>query len=372
MKPKAFSATSLESLETGILEYKNQGHLATLAIVFCAINFNIEEIRQTFRNHDIDVFGASSAGEITNGNISQHSISVLLLDIDPDSYRTGIFDRLGKSSFDAGKEAGNWACQVFEDPAMLVTSSGFDADGDEIVSGIKSGADGQFPVFGGCAGNDLQPIHDTLAFGSRETVTHGIASIAFDQKKIRLAGLTLCGWKGVGTSKVITKSSGNVVYQIDNRPALEFYRKYLNVNNNEDISRSNETGLLVERPDGSSVMRAAIVINTDDSVAYAGSMPEGAKIRFCTSPGLEVTWQTIDQLKKFYKDNPEADAAILFSCISRLQVMGPMIDEETQAIAGIWKVPYNGFFTFGEIGPGNTGMCDFHNFSLSLVLLKEK
>jgi hypothetical protein len=371
MKPYVFNASSLEQLDTKIREYRHGEVKPALAIVFSAIAFNMNAIRQLFLKYNMNVFGASSAGEIANGELFQDSVSVMVLDPDRGAYRIKIFDRQNKSSFDAGMQAGTWATQVFDDPAILVISYGYDTDGDQLVSGIKSGAGRTIPVFGGFAGNDLKPSNSLFVFDIAEANSCAVAVLAFDQKVVRLTGLTVCGWKGIGTSKTITKSAGNVVSHIDHRPAMEFYQKYLNVYNTEDLARTNETGLAVERPDGSTVMRAAVVINEDNSIVYAGSMPEGAKVRLCAQPGLEITKHTIDRLKEFHDHEPDADAGILFSCISRLMALGSLVEEETKAISEIWKVPYHGFFTFGEIGHGTKGECDFHNFTLSLVLLKE-
>jgi hypothetical protein len=119
-------------------------------------------------------------------------------------------------------------------------------------------------------------------------------------------------------------------------------------------------------------MRAALRINDDKSILYAGSMPEGARVRFCVSPGTEVIHQTIEQLKKFHEKIPKAEAGILFSCVSRLQALGPLIEKETLALTEIWNMPYHGFFTLGEFGPGSTGKSDFYNFTLSVVLIREK
>ncbi len=372
MNPYVFSASSLRQLDSEIKGYIQSGYTPTLAIVFSADLFSMEEILESIKKYKIDVFGASTAGEITNGTIHQDTISVMLLDMVPQMYVINIFNGDGKSSFQTGKEAGEWARNLFEDPVMLVTSAGWDADGDQIIEGIKSGADRSILVFGGFAGNKLRQDYDTFAFGTPGVVSNGIACLVFDHAFIQLTGITVGGWKGIGTSKVITKSEGNVVFTIDHQPVLKVYQRYLEVGSNLDISRSNETGLLVERQDGSVVMRAALRINHDQSILYAGSMPEKAKVRFCISPGSEVVSQTIEQLKKFHEKAPKAEAGILFSCVSRLQAIGPMLGKETRALSDIWEIPYNGFFTIGEFGPGSTGISDFHNFTLSVVLIGEK
>ena len=43
-------------------------------------------------------------------------------------------------------------------------------------------------------------------------------------------GKSLDGWEPVGVAKMVTRAEGNLVHTIDDQPALELYRKYLDIN----------------------------------------------------------------------------------------------------------------------------------------------
>jgi hypothetical protein len=195
-------------------------------------------------------------------------------------------------------------------------------------------------------------------------------ALGFDRNVIELQGVATSGWKGIGTPKTITKAEGNIVYSIDEEPALDVYNKYLDIGG--DPSLAVEYPLLLIRDDGSSVLRAAFLVNEDKSITYSGTVPEGAKVRFSMPPGSGIIDYTIEQLTEFNQHIPRSDALVLFSCKGRHIALGQMIEDEISTIRRLWNVPLIGFFTFGEIGPVPQGQCDFHNYTLVPVLIYEK
>jgi hypothetical protein len=138
------------------------------------------------------------------------------------------------------------------------------------------------------------------------------------------------------------------------------------------MTSAGEYPLVVNRDDGSSVLRATIFINQDKSLVYAGSVAEGTKVRFGMAPGIEIVNQAIEQMSEFKRQTPRSDAVVLFSCKARHMALGPLVEDEVSAVRKLWDVPMVGFFTYGEIGPVLHGGCDFHNHTLVPVLIYEK
>jgi hypothetical protein len=372
MKPFVFSATSLAQLDNCLKERLSGDHPYSVAIVFFAIVFAPADIIKAFRNHKIEVFGASSAGEIANGKVAENSISVMLLDMDQDAFRVGIFKGMDKTSSQLGKEIAEWAKVVFRNPSLTILSTGLSGvDGDEVVKGITSGMGSKVPLFGALAGNDMEPGHQTYVISSSNFYNNGIVAMVIDNDKMETKGIAVCGWKGIGIAKTVTRSVGNQVYTINGQPAMEVYEKYLDIKSNADIGY-NAFGILLERKDGTSVMRGAVAEREDKSVMYTGTIPEGSRIRFCMSPGFEVIDRTLEKLKEFNNSIPDSDAILAFDCVARRSSLGPMVEQETSALADRWGVPVAGFFSFGEFGNNEKGNCDFHSYTLSALFLKKK
>lgn len=73
-----------------------------------------------------------------------------------------------------------------------------------------------------------------------------------------------------------------------------------------------------------------------------------------------------------YNSQQQADAMIMFSCVSRHLSFGDVIKEEIEQVQKIWDAPMAGFFTYGEYGKSKNGCYDYHNNACCIVALKEK
>jgi len=371
MNTKVISANTFKKLDVEFQNALSDGYSPTLAVVFCSVAQPVEQIRDYFAQFQVPVFGCTSSGEIMNSTYFEESITVMLFDLPEETFNINFFDGMDRSSYQLGQEVAAWANSVFEMPALLVLSAGLQADGEALVNGVIESLNDEIPLFGGLAGDDLK-MQGTYIFTEKEITGMGVLALAIDNSRIEVDGLAVSGWKGIGTIKTITKSDGNVVQMIDDQPALDVYSRYLNINIGDDHTLAAEYPLLVLRDDGSFVLRAAMLINSDKSMVYAGSVPQGSKVQFSVPPSNEIIEFALENLSKFKQSQSGADAVILFSCKGRHLALGPTIEDEIAAIYDLWNVPMTGFFTYGEIGPTGVGRCDFHNNTLTLVTLRER
>jgi len=369
MNPAVFSVSSVDEIGSHLESVQQEGMVPTLAFVFSSVVHDLEALKSAFAESDMAVFGASSSGEITDDEVHEESIAVMLLDIDRDAFRIRLFDGGGKSSGEVGQEVAEWAKPIFENPATVLMSAGLHADGQQIVQGFFDTMDRQVPLFGCLAGDELT-FTETFVFDASQVFSNGVIALVFNQGVIELQGLAASGWKGIGTPKTVTKAAGNIVYEIDGEPALDMYNKYLNIG--DDPALAGEYPLILIRDDDSVALRAVMGVNEDKSIFYAGTVPEGSRVKFSMPPGSEIIDLAVEQMSEFNQQVPKSDAIVLFSCKARHIALGPMVEDEISAIHKLWNVPLVGFFTYGEIGPVPKGACDFHNHTLVPVLLREK
>jgi hypothetical protein len=139
--------------------------------------------------------------------------------------------------------------------------------------------------------------------------------------------------------------------------------------------------LQVERENVDPVIRTAMFANREDrSLICSGKVPQGAKIKFSMPPDFDSIDTVVAECKIIKDDaQQEADALIMFSCVSRYLSFGMVVSEEIEQVQKIWDVPMAGFFSYGEYGkslslgsPGKTGKNDYHNNTCCVVALKEK
>lgn len=378
MRTKSFSAFSISELQNEMEAAMADGFQPTIAIAFSSIQLDIPTISTAFNQYDIDLIGCSSAGEIHSEEITEHGVAVMLLDMKKDHYRIKTAETKDKGTFNISKEIGQYAKSCFDNPALIVLSGGMTTDGEKVVYGLKDGIGQECPIFGGLAGDDLQTT-ETWVITNNWTSNDGLATLIIDNDKISVEGMATSGWEAIGTINTITKSIGNVVYQINEEPALDVFINYFGFfdNANETGSQlstiSGQYPLQILRDGGYTILRSPIVGNQEDrSLVLAGAVSEGDQFRFSISPGFEVIDQTIQEFNFLKNSSPNADAALLFSCKGRHAALGPLVEDEIKGIYNYWKAPLIGFFCYGEIGNVKNGTSELHNETCALVVFKEK
>ena len=177
---------------------------------------------------------------------------------------------------------------------------------------------------------------------------------------------------------VISKAVGNVVYEINDEPALDVFSRYFGLTErgskfDQLINIQTNYPFQILRDSDQTVLRSPILVDQEEgTITLAASVQEGEKFRFSTSPGFEVIEQTVSEFGALHNEVPEADALILFSCKGRHGAFGPMLDDEIGGIHKFWQKPMIGFLTYGEFGNLKDTSCDFHNETCVLAILHEK
>jgi hypothetical protein len=377
MKARSIKGKTAAEIKQALEKSMTDGFQPTLAIVLIANDNERNAVTELLSKKGIQIFGASTGDNFTDGEIESNAIVLLLLEIDPAYFQLAIKGTTEGTIKEIAEQIGKSALMKFKKPAFLVISGGLAVDGDEIITGIESASGKGTTIIGGLAADSLK-MERTYVFTNDKLFDYGLLALILDEEKISLSGVAVGGWKPVGMDRIITKSNGNVVYTIDNEPALDFVSRYaglkdLDTNNGMNFMISSNFQVQLKREGKHPVMRTPMQANPGDrSIIFAGSLPEGSKVKLCLLPGFEVIEATLNEFNNYKKEQPEPDAIILFSCAGRQITLGPYVSEEIDRIKNIWNAPLAGFFCYGEIGKVDSGEHEFHNMTCSLATLTEK
>ena len=387
MKSKTIKAESTEAIIKEIDHATSDGFKPTLAIVFLSIKQDWEAVTSMLDKKEISVFGATTAGEFIDGEIEEGSIVMMLLDMNPAYFKLEFLNTSKETTLESAKKLGNIVKNTFTNPALIIATGGVFIDGEKIVEGIIEGfgkqdssAERELTVFGGMAGDDLL-AEKPLVFTNGKSRDNALLALIIDENKIDVRGIATCGWKAIGTAKTVTKSEGNIVYTIDDKPALDMLMKYLGVDIKQEDDKEIITflnswyyPLQLERENGDTVIRATRFANQKDrSLICTGGVPQGSQIKFSLPPDFDSIETVVAECESI-KDSAsqQADALIMFSCVSRHLSFGVLMKEEIEQVQNIWNAPMVGFFTYGEYGKSKIGQNEFHNNACCVVVLKEK
>ena len=394
MKAKSIKGKSTEEISSVLTESMADGFKPTLAIVFISVKQDREAISKLLDEKGIQIFGATTAGEFIDGEIEEGSIVMMLLDMNTAYFKMEFLETSKETALEDANKLGITGKETFTNPSFIIATGGVSLDGEQIVEGIIKGfgtsatsADREVTIFGGKAGDDLA-LEETFVFTNRKSRANALVALIIDEDKIDVRGIATCGWNAIGTTKTVTKSEGNTVYTIDDKPALDMLMNYLGVEIKQDGNKEMVTflsswyyPLQLERENADPVIRTAMFANSKDrSLICSGNVPQGSKIKFAMPPDFDSIEKVVAECKSIKDDaQQQADALIMFSCVSRYLSFGVVIKEEIEGVQKIWDAPMAGFFTYGEYGKslsagkaGKTGKNEYHNNACCLVALKEK
>ncbi len=379
MKARTIKGKSTGEIQSALKESLADGFKPTLAIVFISIKQDRDAVCNLLHEEGLSIFGATTSGEFISSEISEGGIAIMLLDINPAFFKVLFFETADSSALEISKQLGIEGMKIFHNPAFIIASGWLHTDGEQIVKGIEEGFGREVTIFGGMAGDDLA-LREPLVFTYGKHSITGLVAILIDEDKIDIKGIATCGWKPIGTTKTVTHSSGNIVYTIDDKPALDLVIKYLGLDIDTDSNTDVVTNigayypLQLKRENAVPVMRTAMLGNKEDrSLICAGNVPQGSKIRFSLPPDFDVIDTVVAECTDLKNEKQhEADAMIMFSCISRYLSFGVMTSEEIERVEKVWNAPLVGFFSYGEFGKSKNGKHEFHNNTCCVVVLKEK
>jgi hypothetical protein len=264
---------------------------------------------------------------------------------------------------------------------IFVLSDGLNVNGSELVIGIANAAGKPVPITGGMAG-DGDKFESTLVGGDCAPCSNLVAAIGFYGKAVKIGHGSAGGWDEFGPRRRITRSKGNVLYELDGEPALALYKRYLG----EDAKNLPGSALLFplrirdpKNPSHELVRTVLAVDHKTNSMTFAGDMPENWTTQLMRGSFDRLAAGAADAARQAAAGITdcagETDAvALLVSCIGRRLLMGQRAADEVEAAGGAFSpnIRRVGFYSYGEISPqGAAGVCQLHNQTMTVTAISE-
>lgn len=344
---------------------------------------NFLAIREAFP--DAVIAGCSTAGEIEGTNVRDDTLVVTVVNFE----RTGL--QLAKANIEEPSKSYATGQQLVENLTtqdlahVLVFSDGIKVNGTELVRGMKDYLPAQVEVTGGLSADGAN-FQRTLVCANDVPTEGQVVAVGLYGHNIKIGYGSLGGWDPFGPEREITRSEGNVLFDLDRKPALELYKRYLG----EHAAGLPATGLLFplslrypdsgDRPtvSGGGVVRTILSIDeTNNSMTFAGDMPTGGYVRLMkanferlidgASGAAKISAQALN--------SRSAQLALLVSCVGRKLVLKQRIEEEIEGVRDILgeDVVLSGFYSYGEISPHVAGAaCELHNQTMTITTFLEE
>ena len=349
-----------------------------LLIVFCSHGLDLEALGAQIRRRapDTPLVGCTTAGEIATTGPGDSSVVVAALGGEGFTVDTAVATGASHDLRSAGASVARCVPSPSDRPhrALLLLTDGLAGDQQEIVRGAYGVLGAGVPLVGGCAGDDLKMVSTFQLFDDRvltdAVVAAGIASDAPLGIGVRH------GWRRVGEPMLVTRSGGNFVFELDDRPALDAYLDRLGVGGSAPHDGEWFTRLALTHPlglgrrGGEEQVRFIGGADFDDrSLSCIAEVPQGGLVWIMEGDAESVLTATdaacSDSLTALGGSEPIG--VLAFDCIARRGVLGDArIGHEIERLASMTSAPVAGFYTYGEIAR-TRGIHGFHNQTLVVL-----
>lgn len=345
----------------------------------------IEPLRRLYPRARL--LGCSTAGEICDTLVSDDALVVTAVQFEHSHVRTAqVPVTSAAESFKAGELLGKSLPHTIEADEtgageklahVLVLSDGLKVNGSELVRGLRNGLPDAVTITGGLAGDGAR-FGETWVLGNGHPQTGLIAAVGLYGQRLHVGLGSMSGWDPFGPERRITRADGNVLLELDGRPALALYKQYLG----DHAQGLPATGLLfplsVRMKAGEPpLVRTILAIDEKrQSMTFAGDVPEGASARLAKSNFERL----IDGAAGAARTSSESagaiapSLAILISCVGRKLVLKQRVEDEIDGVRDVLgaQAALAGFYSYGEIAPFASGArSELHNQTMTITTFAE-
>ncbi|MEI8264971.1 MAG: FIST N-terminal domain-containing protein [Betaproteobacteria bacterium] len=322
--------------------------------------------------------GCSTAGEIFEAEVRDNTLSVAVIRFESTELVravTPVADR------DDSAAAGQRLAAQLHRPglrAVLVFSEGVQVNGTALVDALTRHLPPDVAISGGLAG-DGDRFGSTWVWDGQAVQGHAIVAVGLCGDRLQLGLGSEGGWADFGPQRHITRSEGQVLYELDGRPALDLYKEYLGDLAAKLPAAALRFPLSVRQYPGATEAVVRTILGLDEekrALIFAGEIAQGGTARLMRVNHLNlIEGGGLAVASAVRGSRPLGPALCLsISCVGRRLVLGEYTEEELETVgqcmpAGSGHV---GFYSYGEISPAGGSTSRLHNQTLTVSVLWER
>jgi hypothetical protein len=337
---------------------------------------NLDEIKHKFKNAIF--IGSSTAGEIIGTHVYDDTITATAIYFEKTQIK---YESITITDSFNSYEAGSKLINLLDKNNLVhvfVLSDGLNVNGSELVKGLRVHLPEGVSVTGGLAGDGADFEETFIITNEGMSKTKTIAALGFYGTNISIGYGSLGGWDSFGIERLVSKSKQNVLYELDGKPALSLYKSFLGDEYAKELPAS---GLLFPlnlrvKQDDTPVVRTILAVNeVDQSLTFAGDIPEGSYVRLMKANFDRLIDGAVGAANSTLNQHThKPDFAILISCVGRKLVLKQLVEEEVEGVSDVLgkDTALCGFYSYGEISPfSKDAKCELHNQTMTITTFKE-
>ncbi len=315
---------------------------------------------------EAQLIGSVSSGEIMNGHLMDQGVVVNFTLFKESVVRVFAYDFRDKNSNTAGRELLSVLQADKEAVAVELISAGFHLDINPFFKQL-SAARRKIRFFGGLA-DDGSLGKNGMVFTQNAQLRNGVVAAVFSGSNLHVQATSSFGWKPLGRTMTVTRMDGDFCLQeLDGRPPLEVFERYLGIRNTEHFLLEALTFPFYFERHGTILARHPRRCREDGSMMFGADLRVGEKLRMAYGDPGDIIDNAMALQEKMASFKPEA--IFVVSCVARWMLLGS--DTEKELAISKHLAPSAGFYAYGEFMRDVNGDIMVSNMTLVTVGMRE-
>jgi len=322
-----------------------------------------------------DFLACTTAGEFTEAGLTHDGVAAFLVSSDGLSHHLrfagGMKDDPQGVALELCRDFDQLKARAFAHDRLRSTTvlltDGLAGTGEQTLQAVSELTGPFQQIVGGAAGDEGGFVATGVAAG---TLTGADAAAALHLFGAQAWGVGIGhGLEPASEAMVVTRADGNVVYELDGRPAFEVYRQHarqrgveLTPENAGPYLIGNELGLYFF--DKVAKARAPLTVGVDGSLICAAEVPTDSTVCILDGEADKMVAAARHAAEEARENLNGAEAAgvLLFDCVCRGMILDDGFAKEIEAVRSVFgDVPLAGFLTYGEIARYRGRFGGWHN-----------
>lgn len=324
-----------------------------------------------------------TAGEFTEKGRTTGGVAVLLTTLGPDTFAVDVADGVRADPIGVAKTITSRFSELQSRAARrgaalsttVLLVDGLAGTGERVVKEVLNHTRLFQQVVGGASGDD----------GRFKATEVGTSRGAAEDTAAALHVFGRSPW-GVGVdhglrpktkAMTVTKAQGNVLHEIDRKPAFEVYREYA-ASKGVELTRENASSFLIGNELGVFFLnelhhaRAPVGVGPNGELNLVADIAQGAQV--CILDGEPESMVTAAEraaigARTSLQGVPPA-GVLVFDCVCRGMILQDEFQKEIDAVRKSFPdVPVAGFLTYGEIARFRGKLDGWHNTTTVVVAI---
>ncbi|MCR5468578.1 MAG: GGDEF domain-containing protein [Lachnospiraceae bacterium] len=324
MKQKTFHFINLEELQCIIPNILNDDYYKNATGVLIQLHnprFDIDEdklvlmLTEAFPDACVSgITAANIAGE--DFDISNFPVEISFTFFNHTRLIQYDFDLSGTTSYIAGREMNEYLEKISDLKCLQIF---YASNSASINTFMKEFNHQKLAIFGVKAGRCITKKNTAKVYGKKVYV-NGIVVVAFVSDCLKIYMDNNLGWQPIGVEMAITKTSGNsIISEIDKKPAIDIYTKYLKVEPDKYfVENVCEFPLVIEHGD-LKIARVPSAYDDTGAIYLTSDVSKGDHFRLSYADKdllHSLTCQSANELADY-----KPEAVYIFECGNRMRFL---------------------------------------------------